>query len=363
MDETLLLRVAVAEAALIAAALLVLIGHAILIARKRRYQRAVLSGAALTLAAAVGGEAPERDALDQLAGLPRSAQIGAFADLSKSLSGVQRQRLADVAAAVGLTGKAEDWCHSRRWGERLRGARLLTLLGEGDRVVRPLLDDPRPEVRAQAAQWAADHPEPEVIERLLSMLSDPETLCRFTVKDSLMRIGRASADPLLRYISEVDGLPATEALEVAAGIADARFLTPALKLCKATDPRMRSLAARLAGSVGGARAAEALTELLADPDADVRAAAAKALGRLGHWPATTTLAACLRDPAWEVRRAAAIALKAMGAAGVLLLRRALTDRDRFARDIARQVLDLPSGEQTAANEPSTRPVKQAVSVA
>lgn len=172
-----------------------------------------------------------------------------------------------------------------------------------------------------------------------------------------MRVGRAAADPLLRYMSAADGAPAGEALEVAAGIADARFLVAALELCGTADPRTRSLAATLAGSVGGSRAADALTGLLADPHAHVRAAA-KALGTLAHWPATGTLAACLRDPSWDVRRAAAIALRAMGAVGVLLLRRALTERDRFARDMARQVLELPGCEQPAARDSRPRAVKE-----
>ena len=357
MDEALLLRVAVVEMALVAAALLVLVGHAVWIAIRRRRQGPRLVGAALTLAAAVDGEAPDCRALDELAGLTPSAQIGVFAGVGQSLGGIQKQRLADVATEVGLVHKAEGWCRSRRWGKRLRGARLLTLLGRGDRMVSPLLEDRRPEVRAQTAQWVADHPEPESIERLLAMLSDAETLCRFTVKDSLLRLGRVSADPLLRYISDANGAPAVEALEVAVGIADARFLTPALELCRAADPRTRSLAAALAGSIGGSQATDALTWLLADPDADVRTAAAKALGRLAHWPATATLAECLRDPSWEVRRAAAIALKAMGAAGVLMLRRALTDCDRFAQDMARHALEPAGGEQPAVRASRPPPVK------
>ncbi|MDP8909950.1 MAG: HEAT repeat domain-containing protein, partial [Chloroflexota bacterium] len=173
---------------------------------------------------------------------------------------------------------------------------------------------------------------------------------RFTVKDSLIRIGRASADPLLRYLADADGAPAPEALEVAAGIADARFLAPALRLLAATDPHMRARAATLVGAIGGARATGALLESLVDPHADVRAAAARALGHLGHWPAAAALAACMRDASWEVRRAAATALKAIGPAGVLLLHRALTDRDRFTRDMARQILQLPVVERPVAHD-------------
>jgi hypothetical protein len=341
MNERLLLYLAVAEAALVMVTLLVLFGHAGWVARRHRRQHTRLTRAAGALAVALDGDVPERGELDQLAGLPRAAQIGLFAAVGQSLGGVQKQRLADVAATIGLLDGAERWCRSRRWGRRLRGARLLTLLGGGEALVEGLLDDPRPEVRAQAAQWAAEHPEPARVARLLAMLNDAEPLCHFTVKDSLARMGGACADPLLVYIVAAGGAPAPAALEVAVGVADARFLAPALDLCLAGDPRTRALAAKLVAAVGGTEATGRLGELLTDSHPEVRAAAAKALGRLAHWPATAALATCLRDPSWEVRRAAAIALRAMGAVGILLLRRALADPDRFARDMARQVLELP----------------------
>jgi len=351
MDDGLLLYVAVAEAALVAATLLVLFGHSAWVVNRHRRQDPRLARAAHVLAAALDGQAPEGHALKQLAGLPRAAQIRLFAAAGQSLGGDQKQRLADVAAEIGLLDRAERWCRSRRWGRRLRGARLLTLLGGGEAVVGGLLDDPRPEVRAQAAQWAAEHPEPELVARLLAMLSHAEPLCRFTVKDSLARMGGACADPLLAYIVAAGGAPVPSALEVAVGVADARFLAPALDLCTSGDPRIRALAARLVAAVGGTEATDRLGELLTDPEPGVRAAAAKALGRLAHWPTTAALATCLRDPSWEVRRAAAIALRAMGAVGILLLRRALTDPDRFARDMARQVLELPA-EPPADDSPA-----------
>jgi hypothetical protein len=42
-----------------------------------------------------------------------------------------------------------------------------------------------------------------------------------------------------------------------------------------------------------------------------------------------------------VRQRAGLALKAIGAPGIITLRQALEDPDPFARDMARQVLDLP----------------------
>jgi hypothetical protein len=47
----------------------------------------------------------------------------------------------------------------------------------------------------------------------------------------------------------------------------------------------------------------------------------------------------LSDPSWSVRRAAGRALDALGAAGHVVLRSHLFDEDRYARDMARQILD------------------------
>jgi HEAT repeat protein len=98
---------------------------------------------------------------------------------------------------------------------------------------------------------------------------------------------------------------------------------------------------RILGALGGERHAAAVVARLADPAAQVRAAAAVALGRLGHWPAATALAERLRDDDWQVRHDASLALRVLGPAGQLLLQRALRDEDAFARDMARQTLDLP----------------------
>jgi HEAT repeat protein len=355
MNEGLAFGLAVAEAFLVLVVVAVLVGRGGVLSAKRRMQGSRLVRATRTIAAAVEGRAPDHAAVADLARLPRAAQISVFGQLGDNLIGAQKQALCRIANEAGLIEKAEGWCTARRWGQRLRGARLLTLLEGGVNVVPPLLDDPRPEVRAQAAQWAGAHSDPKSIDRLLTMLGDRETLCRFTVKDALLRVGRPAIEPLLRHLIEVDGDPAAEALELAAGIADARFLQPALAHCRATHVPTRSKAATLAGAIGGSEATKVLTDLLRDEAAEVRSASATALGRLRHWPAAGALAECLRDPAWDVRLAAGVGLRGLGAAGVLVLRRAMTDSDPFARDMACQVLELPGDDALAFAPPEHTP--------
>ena len=81
--------------------------------------------------------------------------------------------------------------------------------------------------------------------------------------------------------------------------------------------------------------------MLGDNDPNVRAAAASALGRMRYWQAGAQLAERLRDQRWQVRREAGLALRGLGAAGTLFLRRAVRGDDRFAADMAEQVLELP----------------------
>jgi HEAT repeat protein len=170
------------------------------------------------------------------------------------------------------------------------------------------------------------------------MLDDPLGLARFTVMDSLIRLGAAAVEPLRETIARTSS---EAALRVGAAIGDPRLAPAARVRLDDEDPAVRAGAVRLVGAVGGDENAAAVAGRLEDPAAEVRAAAAVALGRLGHWPAAPALAARLGDPSWLVRRNAALALRSLGPAGELLLGRALRDDDQFARDIARQTLDLP----------------------
>ncbi len=185
------------------------------------------------------------------------------------------------------------------------------------------------------------HPSPEVIDKLLGLLADPSGLCRFTVQDSLIRIGPATVEPLLTFLDSHSGAVLEPALEVALSLADPRFSLPALNLCDDALPQVRALAASLLGALGGSESVDQLTALLHDSVPQVRAAAASSLGKLRHWPSAKWLAVALRDPAWIVRREAGLALRAMGSPGTLFLRQSLTDYDHFAADMAKQVLGLP----------------------
>jgi HEAT repeat protein len=341
MSSDVLLAASLALAALLVLSLLLLVGHGIWRALADAYWRGPTERARAALA-----DTADRLELDEagakaLRRLPSRRRIDVFAELAQSVAGAPQTAIADAARSLGVIAAAERWCSSRRWRRRLRGARLLTTIGGGEDAVPPLLEDARPEVRAQAAEWAAGHPTPAVVEALTGMLGDPRGLARFTVMDSLIRLGSHAAEPLRRAIGDSTGVAAVAALRVGAMIGDPRLAPAARSRLDDTDPAVRAWAVRLVGAVGGDENAAAVEQRLSDAAPEVRAAAALALGRLGHWMAAGRLGSRLGDPAWEVRRNAALALRSFGSPGELLLNRALRDDDAFVRDMARQTLDLP----------------------
>ncbi|HET9776327.1 MAG TPA: HEAT repeat domain-containing protein [Gemmatimonadaceae bacterium] len=281
--------------------------------------------------------------LAALAQQPDDVQVMAFLEISRNVSGTGKERLRFIAEKVGAIDRARKLCEHRRWTRRLRGARILSRLDVPDPLVRTLLADPHPAVRAQAAEWAAAQPSEEVISAMLALLADPATQARFAVQNALLRMGGVIAGPLAAFLETHTGRAAEAGLRVAESVAEPSFVAAALRFSAVEDDAgIRVAAARLLGAIAGEAAAARLTEMLKDPESRVRAAAAQSLGRMQHWQAGSLLFDCMRDSAWRVRKEAGLSLRALGAPGTLFLRRALRSDDRFAADMAQQVLDLPA---------------------
>lgn len=345
LSEAFLVRALIALAVIFALSLAYLLGHgAWLVLARRRTHRYMERGRA-ALRGLVTADVVTEDDLATIRALPPRIRARLFVELSRNFGGSVRDRLSEIAAEVGTLGPIERMLRSRFWWRRLRAVRTLSALDASEAVILERLQDPHPAVRAQVAEWAADHPSPAILRALLEMLSRSDALYRFTVQDSLLRAGDAAAEPLAAYLEGRSGAEVIPALEVAATLAHPALTPPAHSLSHDPDPPVRARAAAVLGSVGGEEAIARLLDLMGDPEAEVRASAVRALARLGHWPAATAIAQRLRDPVWEVRRAAGLGLLALGSPGLLLLRRYRTDEDRFAADMATQVLDLPSATE------------------
>ena len=343
LSAEVLLIAAFAELFLLVLAIAVVFGHGAWLRREAEMQDRMRPRAENSLVVALEDAPLTADILTDLHAAPRRLQISAIMQLAPYLRGESRERLAEIGNDLGLADYARRCCRSRFWWRRLRGARLLTVLGSGGGVMRSLLDDPDEVVRAQAAEWAAGSNDTEVLNRLLFMLNDASAICRYTAKDSLLRIGDAAVGPTARFLFHAPAGTVEPALEVALGLASPVFLPAARKLVHdAPTARGRALAALLLSGIGVGDAADTLQRLLTDAAADVRVAAARGLGRIGHWAAAPALGDRLEDDVWEVRRQAALALRELGAPGMLVLQRASRGEPSPARDLARHVLDLPT---------------------
>lgn len=182
----------------------------------------------------------------------------------------------------------------------------------------------------RALQWLLEHPD------RLPRRSTKQWLALFEafgpgafphLMEGLQRVG-ADHPRIERAIVEglgrIGDLAATAAIE---------------KRLTAEAVEMRVAAARALGRMRAVTSVTGLIGALKDPAWQVRAQAAWALGRARAPLAVYPLAGRLTDTAWWVRRHAAYALAELGEEGIAALDHAArTSEDRYARDIASEVL-------------------------
>ena len=89
--------------------------------------------------------------------------------------------------------------------------------------------------------------------------------------------------------------------------------------------------------------ADLFLSLLTASDWEIRAKAAKLLGDVGDESFAPSLEPCLKDREWWVRMNAAEALAKLGAKGISILKKQDPMDDRFAYEIAQQILSTKEG--------------------
>ena len=254
-----------------------------------------------------------------------------------------------AAAAVGLPLALQAELGTKDAARRGRAALALGALAmpETPRVLEPMLRDPDYDVR-------------HAVVRALGMTRDEHAAWAYVRG---LRDGLVAPERVLEHL----GPWAAEAFNEACHIGELRpiraILAEGLGLCD--DPHAgpaiagvlsrgneeeRLRACRAIGRIGDPRLGVYLVRALGDHDWDVRAQAAHALAELGGAPdeAIERLEALLADPAWWVRANAADALRAAGPHGLEALRRAAHSKDRFARDRAREALEIERVREEAA---------------
>ena len=283
---------------------------------------------------------------------PRTLLIDALQGLAFDLTGPSRDRLVQVADALGIDAVVRSLASESRWRRRARAGQLLHLLAPDDPTRRQLLRDQHPTVRGYAAEGLGSSDIDAQYQTLLGMLDDEARAVRVAARNALLRSDGRSIGQLVAYLDGPPGPGLVGAVEVASQVPDPRLVTALTRHASSNDVPVRRAVARGLGGGSPMGSTPHLVGLLDDPTAEVRAEALESLGRLRSVDAASRAARLLSDDSWEVRRNAARALELMGPIGGLLLRQALTDPDPFAQDIARQTLDAASVRARLIGPPS-----------
>ena len=300
---------------------------------RERRDRPLLSKAQANLNLVLSGQACP----DPLIDLPPEQQIEVLINLATGLGGSSLEQIRELARQLGHLGRAQVCLGDRRWWIRLKGARLLSSLGEAPTDLAHLLRDPHPLVRAEAIQMVGRESASELVEQVVRELFAPPSLARFSSQSAVPRLGGIAAEGLVRLLGDPPG-PVSTALRTAAAVAVPQMLPAALHFSRSLNPEERAAATYLLSSIGSQEGSSRLLEMLDD---EVRAQAAAALGHLGYWQAGPQLARLLKDPDWEVRHQAGLALRRLGPPGELFLRQASTGAAPEAAAMARYALGQP----------------------
>jgi hypothetical protein len=312
---------AVSLALSIATALVAIALQAVVQARRRRRNEAVL--AHLARHAFDKGPAPVPGVLRRLSP-PERAQL--LAVLAGELAGRDLVTLAGLADRSGVTSLSVRWCRSRRWRRRLRGAQIRTALVAADPMTPRLLDDVHPMVRAEAARAAARHPSPALCTRLVSMLDDPSAACRFAATEALMGSGEDAVPAVIAALSDPDAFgPSANVriqalLAVAAQRRDADLVEAVTSFTGHVVASLRAAAIATVGALHQPGSRELAAAMLDDIDPGVRVQAANALGMVATPIDAHLLVPGMSDPEWDVREASGLALHRLGAMGRTYLR-------------------------------------------
>lgn len=234
-----------------------------------------------------------------------------------------------------------------RWTDRLRAARILGAVGRptDELVVRRLLLDPHPAVRAAVVPAIARVATPGMVAAVLDSISGQATVVRLLLGAVLMQ----AREPLVAAL--VERLGRTEArerdlaawMDLAIATRDPGLLAQASRMSEHPADEVRAAAVRAASQWFHPEAPARLRARLADPAPPVRALAARGLGTLGDREAVPVLADALSDRDWWVRFRSALSLALLGDDGRTALRQRAEAQDRFAADMARMVAGLPAG--------------------
>jgi HEAT repeat protein len=271
--------------------------------------------------------APWRDVAEAWRGDPDpgrragAVRLAAFADPDDA--GVVHRGLRDPEAGVRIAAIGAVRDPARAADDLLRLAREDSAPG----VRRAAIESFRsaaPEDRRAAAAAMADHPEAEIRNAAVGLLSDPATedgavLTRYLLDPDPGVAGRAAAllaedrstETLALVWGALRSAPADgrdRVIDLLSSFDRQTVTRLAVQATESTSPAERGIGLRVRAAIDGYRAFGLLTGALGDPEVEVRLAALQALGRLPSSEAIEHVGRRLGDPDAAVRADAARAL-------------------------------------------------------
>lgn len=282
--------------------------------------------------------------------VPREA-VEALLELRDVLRGAESERLLELMQGYGIGEALADRARGRRLARRLQAFEDLARARAPEAMPTLLaaVIDPDRRVQVAAARAAA---------RTLAAVGAPGardelagTLVRalqaaglpFGVLEEVLLLADEAAPAMVGEILGGEASPAflRAALDAVGRLGLLDHLDRVVEHLGHPDPEVRAAALRAAArlAVLPPDGRPAVRAALADPVEFVRIHAAAAAALLPREEALPALWELLGDPSWWVRRAAADALARLGRSGLAALGRAAGSHpDRYARDMAAQVL-------------------------
>jgi HEAT repeat protein len=203
---------------------------------------------------------------------------------------------------------------------------------------------PRPEERRLSIYKLKSEPTEENVERISTLLDDPDRDVRATALNALVGLAVPDSAALaLAALADPDGFVRATGIKLLGDLGDEGH-TEAIRsvLVQDSDPVARQRAAETLTRLGGDEAVAALSSGLADPMERVRLTAVKGLAKLDPAYARDRLVVLLHEDAvWEIRAEAAHALGLTGDPEILPeLEAALADPNEFVRSAVSNALRL-----------------------
>jgi HEAT repeat protein len=255
----------------------------------------------------------------------------------------EREALSTMLQQEPWVRQAVDGARSLLWWKRLAAARTLSLLAtERDRsTILLLLSDSHPAVQSAATACLNRYADEELLIRVIDGLSSASSAVR-AYQLGVLRTYASIAAPILLDRIRPDAPPHRlyAYIHAAAELKDPECMARVADLSTHPHPEVRVAVARVLRGKPGDAIHVKLLSMLRDPDWRVRAQAARGLSGVDDQRTVQELGRALTDSNWWVRFRAGLALAAMRPLGRVALAEALTNTDRYARDMAALVIGL-----------------------